>query len=461
MLQIYNSFSKKKEIFKPLIPGKVGIYVCGITAYDYSHIGHARSFLVFDMVVRYLRFRGYQVKYVRNITDIDDKIIKRAEENKEPFLALTERFVQALHEDSRVLNIISPDEEPRATEYIPEMINMIKTLINKGIAYIGTTGDVYYNVHQFSSYGCLAHRDLEDLHAGSRVSVNEAKENPFDFVLWKMAKPGEPSWSSPWGEGRPGWHIECSAMSLKTLGETFDIHGGGADLKFPHHENERAQSEAATGKTFVNIWMHAGFVQQDKEKMSKSLGNFLTIRDFLKKYNPEVLRYFTIASHYRNPVEYSLEHIDSAAKALERLYIALRGLPVLHSTTLPTESEYEERFNTAMEDDFNTPEAIAVLMELARELNRMRDNQQEFALPLAALLKKLGNSLGLLFESPESFLQNLNGKEIDRQEIEKLIELRNLARNNKNWKEADRLRDELLALGISLEDTAFGTLWHI
>jgi cysteinyl-tRNA synthetase len=460
MLKIYNTLSKEKEVLKPLSPGKIGLYVCGITVYDYCHIGHARSFLVFDMVVRYLRYRGYDVKYIRNITDIDDKIIKRAEENNEPIEFLTNRFIQAMHEDMRALNLLQPTLEPRATEYIGQMIEMIQTLIEKGYAYIGTNGDVYYEVHKLKSYGCLSHRDLEDLQAGSRVDINEAKRNPLDFVLWKMAKPGEPHWSSPWGEGRPGWHSECSVMSLQNLGETFDIHGGGLDLKFPHHENERAQSEVVTGKKFVNIWMHAGFVQQSKEKMSKSLGNFLTIRDFLTENDPEVLRYLALGSHYRSPVEYSAENIESCIKALERFYTTLRGLPNFESIAAPKNSEFEQRFCMAMDDDFNTPEAIAVLFDLVREINRLREAHPQEIGPLVVLLKKLTQVLGLLNNDPDTFLQGEKTSSLEAEEIEALIEQRNLARNNKDWAEADKIRLELTNRGITLEDTAGKTLWR-
>lgn len=462
MLKIYNTMSKEKEIFKPLQEGKVGIYVCGITPYDYCHIGHARgTFLIFDMLNRYLKFRGYGVKFVRNITDIDDKIIKRAEEKNEPFQEFTARFIKALHEDEKTLNVLPPDVEPLATEYIQPMQDMIQNLIDKDYAYVGSTGDVYYKVHNFKTYGCLAHRDLDDLQAGARVDINEAKQSPLDFVLWKMAKPNEPKWPSPWGEGRPGWHIECSVMSLLNLGETFDIHGGGADLKFPHHENERAQSEASSGKKFVNIWMHVGFVQLEKEKMSKSLGNFLTIRDFLQHYDAELLRYFSIASHYRSPVDYSKDHIETAGKALDRLYTTLRGLPNINVNEAQKDSEFETRFIEAMDDDLNTPEALAVLFDLAREINRIRETNLEAATKLGSLLKKLGNVLGLLYRSPEEFLQNLSGKEIDATEIEALIAARNAARKAKNWAESDKVRDDLLARGISLEDTPGGTIWHI
>lgn len=462
MLKIYNTLSKQKEIFKPIQPGKIDLYVCGMTTYDYCHIGHGRLYLVFDVVIRYLRSIGFTVRYIRNITDIDDKIITRAQERNIPFTELTAEFIQAMNEDFQHLNLISPTVEPRATDYIQQMIEMIQTLVKKGYAYIGETGDVYYNIEKFESYGCLSHRDMEDLKAGSRVEINDAKQHPFDFVLWKMAKPAEPSWDSPWGKGRPGWHIECSAMSLENCGETFDIHGGGPDLKFPHHENERAQSEAATGKTFVNYWMHIGFVQKDKEKMSKSLGNFLTIRDFLKQYHPEVMRYFSIMSHYRSPIDYAVENIDAAGKGLSRLYTALRGI----SLDIKPESKaspFEEKFEAAMNDDFNTPEAIAVLFEIAHEINRHRETDREKAIVLAGVLKKLGNTLGLLYSEPEVFLQNISGKTIDLspEEIEQLIKDRDQARKSKQWAESDRIRDELLAKGVSLEDTATGTLWYV
>jgi cysteinyl-tRNA synthetase len=472
MLKIYNTLSKQKEIFKPLQLGKIDLYVCGVTPYDYCHIGHGRVFLIFDVVIRYLRSIDFAVKYIRNITDIDDKIIKRAQERNIPFMALTAEFIEAMNTDFQHLNILPPTTEPRATDYIQQMIDMIQQLINKGYAYVGETGDVYYDIQKFESYGCLSHRDLEDLKAGSRVEINDAKQHPFDFVLWKMAKPDEPSWDSPWGLGRPGWHIECSAMSLAHCGETFDIHGGGPDLKFPHHENERAQSEAATGKTFVNYWMHVGFVQQDKEKMSKSLGNFLTIRDFLKHYHPEVLRYFSIMSHYRSPIDYATDNIDAAGRGLSRLYTALRGMrsekTVLSGVCPNTEMEskqtsFEQKFQDAMNDDFNTPEAIAVLFEIAHEINRHRETEPEKAIALAVYLKKLGNILGLLYSEPEAFLQNLSSEAIDitPEEIEQLITARAEARKSKQWVESDRIRDVLLSKGISLEDTAMGTTWHV
>lgn len=475
MLKIYNTLSKQKEIFKPLQPGRIDIYVCGVTPYDYCHIGHGRVFLIFDVVIRYLRSIGFVVNYIRNITDIDDKIINRAQEKNIPFTALTAEFIQAMNTDFQNLNILTPTTEPRATDYIQQMIDMIQQLVNKGYAYVGETGDVYYDIQKFESYGCLSHRDLEDLKAGSRVEINDAKQHPFDFVLWKMAKPNEPSWESPWGLGRPGWHIECSAMSLAQCGETFDIHGGGPDLKFPHHENERAQSEAANDKKFVNYWMHVGFVQQDKEKMSKSLGNFLTIRDFLKHYHPEVLRYFSIMSHYRSPIDYATDNIDAAGRGLSRLYTALRGISLekpVEKNTLSSallvadqsiQASFEQKFQDAMDDDFNTPEAIAVLFEIAHEINRQRETEPEKAFMLAAHLKKLGNILGLLYSEPEAFLQNASGKAIDiaPQEIEQLIAARDQARKSKQWTESDRIRDILLEKGISLEDTAAGTTWHV
>lgn len=467
MLHIYNSITKKEELFKPMVQGQVGLYVCGITVYDHSHIGHARTYIIFDMVLRYLRYIGYQVKYVRNITDIEDKIIKRSIENNEPWQALTQRYIDAMHEDFQTLNLLNPDVEPKATDYIPEMLELVQQLLDKGFAYIGASGDVYYDIEKFKDYGCLSHRHQEDLLAGSRVEVNEAKKNPMDFVLWKMTKPGEPFWDSPWGAGRPGWHLECSVMSMKNLGETFDIHGGGPDLKFPHHENERAQSEAATGKRFVNLWMHSGYLQIDKEKMSKSLGNFITIREFLSIYHPEVLRYFNLMSHYRSPVDYAQDNIDSAISGLERLYTALRGLniPRVSIAEDPAENpqftEYETRFQKAMNDDFNTPIAFAVLFDIVREINRAKDSDPKLAVSLGILLKRLGNILGLLNAEPESFLQSVvKGGALKTETIEDLIAKRNEARKDKNWAMADHYRDELIKQGVALEDTASGTLWR-
>lgn len=377
-LHIHNSLTGKKELFIPIEPGKIRMYVCGMTVYDYCHLGHARVMVVFDAVVRYLRALGYQVTYVRNITDIDDKIIKRAAENHEGIDALTARFIDAMHEDERALGALPPDIEPRATDSIPEIISLTQTLINKSYAYVAANGDVYYDVSRFEHYGELSGKRLEDLRAGSRVEVDEAKDDPLDFVLWKAAKPGEPSWNSPWGPGRPGWHIECSAMSGHCLGDHFDIHGGGMDLKFPHHENEIAQSEGATGHKFVNVWMHNGFVQVNEEKMSKSLGNFFTVREVLKHYTPEIVRYFIIGSHYRGPLTYSTENLDNAKAALERFYMALRSLPSEQEAGIKgQETEYEQRFSAAMDDDFNTPGALAVMFDLVRDINRVRSEDMQ------------------------------------------------------------------------------------
>ena len=462
MLHIYNTLTRQKELFKPLQPGKVSMYVCGMTVYDLCHIGHARMLAVFDMVARYLRFIGYEVKYVRNITDIDDKIIQRAHENHEPYTALTERMINAFHEDTAAISVLPVTVEPRATEYIPHMIKLIATLIDKGYAYIGDNGDVLYAVNQFKSYGELAQQDLDKLRSGARVAVSAAKQDPLDFVLWKLAKPGEPQWDSPWGAGRPGWHIECSAMAMDCLGEHFDIHGGGFDLTFPHHQNEIAQSEAATGKKFVNIWMHNGFIQINHEKMSKSLNNFFTLREVLKQYPAEIVRYFLLASHYRSPINYSAESLDSAKAALERFYTALRGLniqAVQIDLTQKLINAYQLRFEQAMNDDFNTPEALAVLFDLVRDINRARDENIELANQLGALLKHLAEVLGILQQSPAQFLQ-AGTQALDVEKIECLIAARNSARKNKAWAEADKIRDELLALGITLEDTANGTLWR-
>jgi len=456
MLHIYNTLSQKKELFTPIKPGQVDLYVCGPTVYDHCHVGHARVYLAFDMISRYFKDIGYQVRYVRNITDIDDKIIKRAEENQETMESLTARMIEAMSLDFQQLNLLPPAIEPRATHYIQPIIDLINELITKGFAYVGKTNDVYYEVEKFN--GCLSHRALDELQSGIRVDVNEAKHNPLDFVLWKAAKPGEPSWESPWGFGRPGWHIECSAMSLKSLGETFDIHGGGPDLMFPHHENERAQSEAATGKTFVHYWMHVGYVNKGQEKMSKSLGNFLTIRDFLKHHQPEVLRYFSISSHYRSPVEFSDAQIHLSKQGLERFYTTLRGLVL----EVPSEDStpFESAFRAAMEDDFNTPAALACLFDLAREINRVREANLAEANRLGTLLKRLGNILGLFYQAPDDFLQNLYGKTIKVETIAELIEKRNQARAARDFVGADEIRQTLLAVGIVLEDTPEGTLWR-
>jgi cysteinyl-tRNA synthetase len=454
MLKIYNTLTRSKQEFIPRQPGKVGMYVCGMTVYDYCHIGHARVMVVFDTVARYLRSAGYELTYVRNITDIDDKIIQRASQNSEEFAALTERFIEAMHEDERALSVIAPDVEPRATQSIPEIITMISQLLDKELAYIGSNGDVFYRVNKFAGYGKLSGKNIDDLQAGERVDVDAAKRDPLDFVLWKMAKPGEPFWESPWGQGRPGWHIECSAMSTCCLGNHFDIHGGGMDLQFPHHENEIAQSEGATGVTFVNYWMHNGFVRVNEEKMSKSLGNFFTVREVLKQYRPEIIRFFILSSHYRSPLNYSDEQLDDAATALTRLYTALRGVKIIEQDIDPA---YLERFQQAMDDDFNTPLAFAVLFDLARELNKSQDKSR-----LACSLKQLAGLLGLLQDEPEHFLKGGSESDgISEEQIEVLIAARTAAKADKDWSQADRLRDQLKAQGIVLEDVAGGkTSWR-
>jgi cysteinyl-tRNA synthetase len=458
MLKIYNTLTRKKDIFEPRIPGKVGMYVCGMTVYDYCHVGHARVMVVFDTVARYFRHCGYDLIYVRNITDIDDKIIKRADENGEAFGALTERFIAAMHADERALSVLPPDHEPRATQSIAAIIAMIEALLDKGLAYVGGNGDVFYAVDRFPDYGQLSGKNLQELQAGERVEVDRAKRNPLDFVLWKMAKPDEPAWDSPWGKGRPGWHIECSAMSTCCLGNHFDIHGGGMDLQFPHHENEIAQSEGATGEKFVNVWMHNGFVRINEEKMSKSLGNFFTVREVLKQYRPEIVRFFILSSHYRSPLNYSDEHLDEAGAALTRLYTALRGVDAVAANV---DNDYRTRFEQAMDDDFNTPVALAVLFDLARELNRMKDNDPEKAAILAYSLKSLGNILGILEDDPEAFLKgDDNAGGLSDAEIEAQIQLRLAAKNAKDWVTADRIRDELKAQGIVLEDVPGGTKWR-
>jgi cysteinyl-tRNA synthetase len=460
MLQIYNSLTRQKQEFVPIEPGKVRMYVCGMTVYDLCHLGHARVLVVFDVVVRHLRALGYQVTYVRNITDIDDKIIKRASENGEPIDALTGRFITAMHEDAAALGVLPPDLEPRATGSMDDILAMIQTLLDKGYAYAADNGDVYYDVSRFASYGQLSGKHPEDLRAGARVEVAEAKDDPLDFVLWKAAKPGEPSWPSPWGEGRPGWHIECSAMSTRCLGNHFDIHGGGMDLQFPHHENEIAQSEGATGCHFVNYWIHNGFVQVDEEKMSKSLGNFFTVREILARYQPEEVRYFILASHYRSPLNYSDDNLDKARGALTRLYTALRDTPC---SEVLVDGEYQRRFDAAMNDDFNTAEALAVLFELARELNREREADPQQAARLAATLVQLGGRLGILQADPAGYLrgQPAAGEAgMSDTVIEARIQARLDARARKDWAESDRIRDELQAAGILLEDGAGTTRWR-
>lgn len=457
-LSIYNTLSKVKEPFKPLEGNSVRMYVCGMTVYDFCHIGHARVMVAFDVVTRWLRHRGYDVIYVRNITDIDDKIIKRANENGEPFEALVERMIAAMHEDEGRLNVLRPDIEPRATGHIAGMHQMIQTLIDKGYAYAPGNGDVYYRVTKFETYGKLSRRKIDELKIGARIEVDEVKEDPLDFVLWKAAKPGEPSWESPWGKGRPGWHIECSVMSTCCLGDTFDIHGGGPDLVFPHHENEIAQSEAATGKQYANAWMHAGAVRVDGEKMSKSLGNFFTIREVLEKYHPEVVRYLLVSSHYRSPINYSEESLREAKGALERFYNGLKGLPSAEAAGGET---FVDRFAAAMDDDFNSPEACAVLFEMIREINRLRESDVQAAAGLAAQLKALAGLLGVLQMEPDAFLKAGAEGKVDAAEVEALIAARLQARADKNWAESDRIRDQITALGVVLEDGKGGTTWRL
>jgi cysteinyl-tRNA synthetase len=462
MLKIYNTLTQKKETFTPLVNKKVGLYVCGMTVYDYPHIGHARVLLAFDVIVRYLQHQGYDVVYVRNITDIDDKIIKRARENKETVNELTGRMIVAMHEDFAQLAILPPTHEPKATDAIPQMINLIQGLLDKGYAYTAANGDICYAVNQFKNYGELAHQDLIKLRSGSRVALDLNKRDSLDFVLWKQAKPNEPSWDSPWGKGRPGWHIECSAMSMAALGEHFDMHGGGLDLIFPHHQNEIAQSEGVTDKKFVNSWIHVGFVQVNRQKMSKSLGNFFTLRDVLAKYSAEVVRYFLIASHYRSPINYSQENLQIAQAALQRLYTSLRSLSnekLQNVNFYKVIDEYQRKFSAAMDDDFNTPDALAVLFEIAREINRLREFDLQKACALAQFLKQQASVLGILQQNPDQFLK-VGLKEDNLEKIAALIAARHKARATQNWVEADKIRDELAALGVSISDNATGSDWY-
>jgi len=468
MIRIHDSLSGEKQELKPIKPPTLRMYVCGLTVYDYVHIGHGRMLTVFDVVTRYLRHRGLSLTYVRNITDIDDKIIRRAAENGETTDALTARFIAAMNEDCARLSILPPDEEPRATQYMPQMIAMVSKLIEGGHAYVGADGDVLYSVASFAPYGRLSGKRLADLRAGARVEVDAAKRDPLDFVLWKQAKPGEPWWDSPWGKGRPGWHIECSAMSTALLGTHFDIHGGGMDLKFPHHENEIAQSCAATGDEFVNLWMHNGFVNVDEEKMSKSLGNFFTLREVLKTLrHPEVLRYFFLASHYRGPINYSLEQLEQADAALSRIYTALRGLPA--AAVAQERGAATARFEERMDDDFNTPEALAVLQGLTREINTAKDaGDQARAAALGAELKSLGGLLGLLSVPAEEWFRLTRtaggaaaSAGLSDAQVEERIASRAAARQAKDFAAADRIRKELAAAGVLLEDKPDGTsIWR-
>ena len=458
MLTIYNSLTRRKEKLQTIDPGKVRMYVCGITVYDYCHIGHARMILVFDMIVRYLRFRGYEVNYVRNITDIDDKIINRSQENGEPFNELTGRFIQAMNEDFEALNVLVPDSEPRATDHIEQIVAMISRLLDNGYAYRAENGDIFYDVSAFEDYGKLSGKNVEELRAGIRVDVQEEKTDPVDFVLWKAEKPGEPAWDSPWGRGRPGWHIECSAMSTHCLGDDFDIHGGGQDLRFPHHENEIAQSRGAGSSTFVNTWIHNGFVRVDDEKMSKSLGNFFTIREVMERYLPEVIRFFILSSHYRSPLNYSDGHLDESRAGLTRLYTSIRDID-------PGEGEldpgYRERFEQVMDDDFNTRAAVTLFHEIAGEINRLEDKASEHAARLARTLVQLGDVLGVMQMAPGEFLHAAAGDgDISTEDINRLIEERAQAKAAKDYAEADRIRERLTGQGIILEDGPGGTTWR-
>ncbi|WP_018651767.1 cysteine--tRNA ligase [Actinobacillus capsulatus] len=457
MLKIYNTLKREKEEFKPINSSQVGMYVCGVTVYDLCHFGHGRTFVSFDVIARYLRYLGYNLRYVRNITDVDDKIIKRALENNETTDQLVERMIAEMHKDFDALNILRPDIEPRATQNIAEIIAMVEKLIANGHAYVAADGDVMFDVESFKKYGALSRQNLEQLQAGARVEIKSVKKNPMDFVLWKMSKAGEPSWQSPWGNGRPGWHIECSAMNSKELGEHFDIHGGGSDLMFPHHENEIAQSCCAYGGDYVNYWLHTGMLTIDDEKMSKSLGNFFTIRTMLEKYESETLRYFFLTAHYRSLLNYSLDNLDLARSALERLYTSLRGCDL--SVEIAGGEQYVEAFKAAMDDDFNTPGALAVLFEIAREVNKLKTEDMAKANGLAVRLKELAGVLGLLYQDPEAFLQgDANNDEVA--EIESLIKQRNEAKAAKNWAVADEVRDKLKAMNIVLEDTPNGTTWR-
>ncbi len=453
-LRIFNTLSRELEVFVPQKQGHVSLYVCGMTVYDLCHLGHARAMMAFDVVQRWLKISGYAVTYVRNVTDIDDKIIRRSLENGESIRALTHRMVAALHEDADVLGIERPTHEPRATDFVPSMLHLIEQLKEKGLAYQSTNGDVNFAVRKFDGYGKLSGKTLDELRAGERVAVADGKDDPLDFVLWKSAKPTEPAdaqWDSAFGAGRPGWHIECSAMCADVLGQTVDIHGGGSDLQFPHHDNEIAQSEGAHGVPLARIWMHNGFVTRDNEKMSKSLGNFFTIRDILKRFDAQTLRFFIVRSHYRSALNYSDAHLEDARQSLKRLYTALSSVPA-DSVTIDWTNPYAKRFKAAMDEDFGTPEAVAVLFDLASEVNRSHTQQ------LAGLLKALGGCLGLLQGDPKAFLQA--GASLDESAIALMMAQRAAAKSGKNFVEADRIRQELRALGIVLKDSAQGTTWE-
>jgi cysteinyl-tRNA synthetase len=456
MLSLYNSLTNQKEIFKPIKPEEVSLYVCGMTVYDFCHLGHARVMVIFDVINRWLKLSGYNVQYIRNITDIDDKIILKAAEENITIKELTEKFIMEMNKDSDALGVLRPDSEPKATNHIDDIIDMIKILIGKGFAYVGDNKDVYFSVSDFKGYGKLSGKTLKDLRAGNRVDIDRNKKNNFDFVMWKSAKKDEPSWESPWGAGRPGWHIECSAMSNKILGNHFDIHGGGQDLQFPHHENEIAQSEAANDCKMANYWLHNGFVKIDDEKMSKSLGNFFTIRSILKNYLPEVVRFFILRAHYRSPLNYSDIQLDDAKQGLTRLYLSIRNKTKSQKSEIDWTNNYATKFKAALDDDFNTPAAIAVLYELANEINKDKDNQK------IELLVNLANSIGILTMNPEDFLQGVMLSTIgdDGLIIGDLIKERDSAKKNKDYEEADRIRKLLLENDILLEDTAEGTIWR-
>ncbi|WP_040975734.1 cysteine--tRNA ligase [Necropsobacter massiliensis] len=457
MLKIFNTLTREKEIFKPIHDNHVGMYVCGVTVYDLCHIGHGRTFVCFDVIARYLRYLGYHLTYVRNITDVDDKIIKRALENQESCEQLVDRMVGEMYRDFDALNILRPDSEPRATHHIAEIIALVEKLIQRGHAYVAENGDVMFDVESFQQYGRLSRQDLSQLQAGARVEISEIKKNPMDFVLWKMSKPHEPSWQAPWGAGRPGWHIECSAMNCKQLGEHFDIHGGGSDLMFPHHENEIAQSCCAHDGKYVNYWIHSGMIMVDKEKMSKSLGNFFTIRDVLSHYDAESVRYFLLTAHYRSQLNYSEENLNLAYGALERLYTALRGTD--RNAPADGGEHFVAAFKDAMDDDFNTPNALSVLFEMARDINKLKTDNMAQANGLATRMRELAGVLGLLAQEPEHFLQS--GSDADEvAKINALIQQRNNARAAKDWAQADAARDALNAMGVVLEDGPNGTIWR-
>ena len=460
MVNIYNTLTQRKEPLQPLEPGKVRLYVCGMTVYDFCHLGHARMLLAFDVAVRYLRFSGYDVTYVRNITDVDDKILARAVENDEPFTAVTDRYITALHEDEAALSIVRPDQEPRATGHIDQIVSMIEKLLVSDHAYRAENGDVYFSVSSYPDYGKLSKKKPDELLEGARVEIGELKRDPRDFVLWKATDDSAVGWDSPWGYGRPGWHIECSAMCTCALGDTVDIHGGGSDLMFPHHENEIAQSESATGATFAKLWMHNGPLRIEDEKMSKSLDNFFTVREVLATFKPEVVRHLLISSHYRSPINYSQQSLGQSVKAVERFYHCLKDLDLAAAKSL-TNSRFEKAFRCAMDDDFNTPEALSVLFEMVSEIHRIKHENPALANQLGALLVRLGGSLGLLQAEPAAFLQHSVEADVDKAEIDKLVAERVAARASQDWRRADEIRDQLSALNVVIEDSAGGSTWRI